>query len=375
METILDTNLFANLFNQLNNYQLSYAYNGEFTEKLTEQILGLVENSMNVESESSKTKKKVYFIMVESLQNITRHQSNLKDNYLVDGFFSIHKTPVGYLVTSGNIVKNENIEPLKSKLDKLNSLNADELKAYYHELLTLGGFSEKGGAGLGLIEMLRKSGNKLQYDFITISKEYSYFYFQTKVATNVIEEGENTKHENVDLNLAKTLHSTILKNNLKTVFHGQFGHENFKGILAMTENNLSGLENVKTRRAIISVMIELMQNICFHADGAVGYHGEGPGMFMISNLDAGLGLITVNYIQNSKTEKLVNYINEINGLSVEECKKKFLEILMSDTIKSDKGSGLGLLDIRIKTTNKVDISIEPYNEEFSFLVISALVNL
>jgi hypothetical protein len=64
----------AELFNVLNNYQLNYAYNGDFTNDLTERILSLAETNMEVESESLKIKKKVYFIIVESLQNITRHQ-------------------------------------------------------------------------------------------------------------------------------------------------------------------------------------------------------------------------------------------------------------------------------------------------------------
>ena len=371
MNTTIDKSIYPQLFQYLENYQLSYTYNGEFTENLTEQILGLVENSMNVESESSKTKKKVYFIMVESLQNITRHQSNTTEDYLLNGFFSIHKSANGYFITSGNIVSTKNIDELKAKLDKLNSLNTDELKSYYQELLTLGGFSEKGGAGLGLIEMLRKSGNKLQYDFIDINTQYSYFYFQTNVSVNTEETSlENTKN----LAIAKGLHSTIIKNNLKTIFHGQFGHENFKGILSMSENNFAGIENVKLKKTIIYVMIELMQNICFHADGKEDYYGEGPGMFIVADQPTGLALTTVNYIATERTEWMKNYIQEINQLNEEQARQKFLEILMRDHVAGDKTSGLGLLDIRIKTKNPIAISIEKHNDSLSHLVISATIN-
>ena len=98
MEISFDVAFFSSLFNRLDEYQLSYAYNGEFTDSLTDHILGLVETSMEVESETSKTKKKVYFIMVESLQNITRHQSNPTDRKIKEGFFSIHKTKLGTIV-------------------------------------------------------------------------------------------------------------------------------------------------------------------------------------------------------------------------------------------------------------------------------------
>jgi hypothetical protein len=372
MTSSIDRAIYTQLFLDLENYQLTYTYNGEFTEQLTEQILGLVENSMNVESESSKTKKKVYFIMVESLQNITRHQSSKTEDYLLNGFFSIHKSPIGYFITSGNIVSTNNIEALKSKLDKLNSLSADELKTYHQELLTLGGFSEKGGAGLGLIEMLRKSGNKLQYDFIDINTRYSYFYFQTNVSISADYSESQANSKN--LAIAKSLHTTIIKNNLKTIFHGQFGHENFKGILAMTENNLAGLENVKLKKTIIYVMIELMQNICFHADGKADYQGEGPGMFIVTDRAEGLALTTVNYLLKSKSEWIINYINEINQLDDTQARKRFLDILMQEHVKGDKGSGLGLLDIKIKTKNKIEVSTEVYSDELSYLVITANIN-
>jgi hypothetical protein len=372
MDSSINLSIYPQLFQYLENYQLSYTYNGKFTEQLTEQILGLVENSMNVESETSKTKKKVYFIMVESLQNITRHQSSTSEDYLLNGFFSIHKSPNGYFITSGNIVSTKNIEALKSKLDTLNSLSNEELKSYYQELLTLGGFSEKGGAGLGLIEMLRKSGNKLQYDFIDINTQYSYFYFQTNVA--ITSEESVVSDNNKNLAIAKGLHTTIIKNNLKTIFHGQFGHENFKGILAMTENNLAGLENVKLKKTIIYVMIELMQNICFHADGKADYQGEGPGMFIVAERPNGLALTTVNYINKEKSEWIKNYIHEINNLDDDQARKRFLDVLMKDHVVGDKGSGLGLLDIKIKTKNNIEVSTEHYNHELTYLVITANIN-
>ena len=34
---------------------------------------------------------------------------------------------------------------------------------------------EKGGAGLGIIDLARKSGNKLNYEFNKVSNEYSFF--------------------------------------------------------------------------------------------------------------------------------------------------------------------------------------------------------
>ena len=54
-------------------------------------------------------------------------------------------------------------------------MNSSELKAKYLEKLSRTKLSDKGGAGLGLMDIARKSGNKLQYDFENISSQISFF--------------------------------------------------------------------------------------------------------------------------------------------------------------------------------------------------------
>ena len=45
----------------------------------------------------------------------------------------------------------------------------------YRETITNGVFSDKGGAGLGFIEMAKITSNKLGYQFLTATDEYQIF--------------------------------------------------------------------------------------------------------------------------------------------------------------------------------------------------------
>ena len=54
-------------------------------------------------------------------------------------------------------------------------MNAVELKAHYLETVGSTELSEKGGAGLGIIEIARKSGGKIFNDFQKISETHSFF--------------------------------------------------------------------------------------------------------------------------------------------------------------------------------------------------------
>jgi hypothetical protein len=66
-------------------------------------------------------------------------------------------------------------------LDAINSKDKDELKLYYQERLSNSKVSSKGTAGLGMIEIARKSGNKLDYEFLKINEETSFFSLNVKI--------------------------------------------------------------------------------------------------------------------------------------------------------------------------------------------------
>jgi len=71
---------------------------------------------------------------------------------------------------------------LRDKLNLVNGMEKEELKAYYKQVLSEGNMSEKGTAGLGMIDIARKSGEKLEYDFLDINDTTSFFSLTVKIA-------------------------------------------------------------------------------------------------------------------------------------------------------------------------------------------------
>jgi len=338
---------------------------------LTDKILALSETNLDVESENLKIKKKVYFIIVESLQNITRHKSSEIDTVSADSFFSIHKINGGYLVGSANTIENERIVPLSEKLDKVNSLNHDELKNYQHEILSAGGFSEKGGAGLGLIEMVRKSGNKLSYGFEKINEKNSYFYFQTKISDNAATV--NTSELTYNHQIVKTIHKVVDENNLKVFFQGQFKHENVKSLLSMAEISMYLTDNFTFRKTAVAIMIELLQNIAFHATG-INNTDDRPGMFMVSDKGNVCSFITGNYVTDLRLTELSKKLEHVNSLNDIEITDLYLETLVLETDDTKNSAGLGFIDIRAKSKNKIELDIHPFSDDKKFVIIKANIN-
>ena len=209
------------MFILMNQENLGYIYRGKFNQEITDNILKLTETNLQRQEGQSKVKKRIYSIMVEGLQNITRHQDDAGDIEKKEeslGIFVIQKVDSLYFITTGNIVENNVIPHLKSLIEKINGLNKEELKAYYKQVLSDGSLSDKGGAGLGLIDMARKSGNKLFYSFREVDKIHSYFYLHTVPVTDdfLVDEEKIA----VTLKKINKIHYTLNQENVLLIFNG-----------------------------------------------------------------------------------------------------------------------------------------------------------
>jgi len=168
------------LHRSLSDHHLILAYEGEFTQEITKSILAMVERNMDSTGEDSAIKRKVFNVMVESLQNIVKHANDHGENSH-SAVFMVGKQQEQYTIISGNSINNSEIDIVKDKIDKVNVLDKDGLKAYYKEIIKNTKISEKGGAGLGFVDMARKSGQPLAYDFQDLGTGQSFFALKSSI--------------------------------------------------------------------------------------------------------------------------------------------------------------------------------------------------
>lgn len=175
------------LFSEMQGNGISLVYLGEFNHEITKMFTSMAETDMDRKNESRNVKKKVYHVMVETLQNMNKHSDEITDDKIGNGLFVIgNKEDVYYVITSNKVARSK-VDDLRKAIDSVNAASPEELKKMYMSQIKHGELSEKGGAGLGLIDIARKTGAELVYRFLPIDDEYDLFILKTEIDAAKIE--------------------------------------------------------------------------------------------------------------------------------------------------------------------------------------------
>src|SRR4030042_58400 len=170
-------------------------YKGNVDSDVINHVLDTVEDKMAEANEQAKLRKKVYNVLVESLQNLYHHVDKVPDDFEDQssdkyGLLVVQKVDSGYKIITGNFVHADNVEKLEEKIKRINRSSHEEIKELYKFILNHQRISAKGGGGLGLVDIARKTGNKLDYSFKEYNDKYSFFYLNI-----LVDEEIETKQE------------------------------------------------------------------------------------------------------------------------------------------------------------------------------------
>jgi hypothetical protein len=161
--------------------EINLIYEGEVTQEITKTFTSLTEKSLAKTEESNMVQRKVFHVMVECLQNISKHADSLDGESDKRGIVMVSHGKESYNIITGNVIKNEKIPTLKASLETVNSLNKEDLSTLFKKQMREGKISDKGGAGLGLIDIAKKTGSKLTYQFKELNEKVSFFILTSTI--------------------------------------------------------------------------------------------------------------------------------------------------------------------------------------------------
>ncbi len=303
-----------NIFQKLKNDSISFAYQGNFSNLVLGMATDLIKHHLEKEMNLINLRNKLSFLMIESFQNIVRyadsHRYAESEDLTHEIFMTRNIDDTFYIITS-NLIENKKIGYVKEKLFEVNNLDEEGLKQLYINILKNRQISEKGGAGLGFIEMVRKTKGKLEFDFVPLNDEVSFFYFQI-----VLKGTQDIENKAITLNIKETkeLHKIFSDKNVLIVHKGNFSQEAIKPMLIMVQDNIKN-DELAEQRKVFHLIVETLQNISKHA-----YLEDETkdGIFILCKNEIGYLINTGNFIEKSKFESFSKYIKKLQMLSKEQ---------------------------------------------------------
>jgi hypothetical protein len=354
---------FHEFFRLIEDDQLSLFYRGDFADDITIRLIDLSESHFKEGREQMSIKKKVSFLMAECFQNVIRYGEELtSDDFLQDesGYFMTRNYMNKFYISSGNLVEQNKTLLLREKIENINKLSKEELKHLYMRVLGTDEFTSKGGAGLGLIEMARKSGRKLEAEFEQINENMAYFYLQMIIDSDEKDPVETGK-KGLHIDHSIQLNQILRKNRIIMAYQGDFRQHTILPLLNMIEKNLM-VKRTKyaAYKTLFHVLVEMLQNVMHHGL-TVGEKREG--LFTISIDKQNFRVSTANYVPTNKITKLKDLLDHFLSLSSQELKENSKDILRTRENGPFGGSGLGFIDIIRAASTKPSYVIVPVDDE------------
>lgn len=163
-------------------------YQGALEQKRVIKILDELEHKMDSFGEKLKITRKAFNIVTEALQNVVRYRDDIEGgDEETHPCFVFERSNDFYLIACGNLLKSDKVQKLLNRLNKVNSLDWYGVQQEYKNILknnlkNQDPNRDRNSAGLGFIEMARKSEQRFQYEFLPHDAHYTYFLILIKIA-------------------------------------------------------------------------------------------------------------------------------------------------------------------------------------------------
>jgi hypothetical protein len=335
---------FEEFYRIIRNDNQSLFYCGDFSDEITIRLIDLSELAFSDTGEGTNIRKKVSFLIAECFQNVIRHTSldcRIEMQPGGRGFFMTRNLKDGHYIVSGNLIHVDDIENLQSRISNINNMGKNELKELYLKVLETGGISSKGGAGLGLIEMARKSDRKLDAAFHKINKQCADFYLQVYLGKE--DEQESPGIDNLERSCAVKINELLRENKVLVAYQGDFCQESILPLLTMIDRNIAIRNSEKaTIKNLHHTLVEILQNIMHH-----GYvqDGKTEGLFAIGIVRDSHYIDAANFISNEKVPVLRDSLEQLVSMDIDGLREFYKKVLKEGPRSPGAGAGLGLIDI------------------------------
>jgi hypothetical protein len=165
-------------------------FEGKMSQGILVVLVDMLREKLNAADETGEDRmqyivRKLYAIFVELAQNIQNHSLEREivgATSIGSGIIVMRENADFFTISSGNAILSGNADKLTQYCHYLNSLDGDELKKLYKEKLRTTRREGEKGAGIGLIEIMRKSDSLLETAMQALDEQTVFFTLSINLA-------------------------------------------------------------------------------------------------------------------------------------------------------------------------------------------------
>lgn len=165
-------------------------FEGKMSQGVLVALVDMLREKLNAVEEGGGDRmqylvRKLYAIFVELAQNIQNHsleQEVVGTTRIGSGIIVMRENAGFFTITSGNVMLSGAADNLAQYCRDLNSLDAEGLKKLYKEKLRTARREGEKGAGIGLIEIMRKSESQLDTAAQPLDAQTVFFTLSVNIA-------------------------------------------------------------------------------------------------------------------------------------------------------------------------------------------------
>lgn len=173
-------------YKKMRESNIMFDFQGAISHDILVEMVEIIKNKFSRNNENSNVTKKIFSVFIEMAQNIAKYSaeiSHLDDSNtgVGTGILVLTEQDKEYTIISGNLVYKESLPYIIEHCNTINRMNNEELKQQYKNQLKAERKKDKDGAGLGLFDIVRKSGNPISYKITPVDDLNSFLVLSAKI--------------------------------------------------------------------------------------------------------------------------------------------------------------------------------------------------
>jgi hypothetical protein len=159
----------------------------------------------------------------------------------------------------------------------------------------------------------------------------------------------------------KIQNTNLLGGKLVSEFFGDINEGSISTISTDVENKLiDSLEKRTVSKRIFTIFIEGLQNIFKH--GRLDDEGHHLGACLLLKTDKSYRIHFFNVSGKEEIEPMMEYLDFLNGLSMDDTKKFYMERLVNGGLSAKGGASLGYIIMKLKSQHNIQYHFEVADE-------------